>query len=277
MSVQEKSESSVTSLKRAIELLQALSELGPSRISDLARHLGYTQATTHRLLQQLAEGDLVSQSPADKRYALGLGLATMATHAVEHVGHGGDGTGGLKALCRPVLARLGAALGESIFLFVRSGFDAVCLDRWEGQFPIRTLTGDVGGRVPLGGGQGAMAILAHLAPNECEEILRYNVPRLMGMGTLDGVHLRAEIARTRKQGYSAEDTGVIAGVAAVAVPVWDAAGHVVAALSVATLSTRLSGERLSVVLDLLKKEAALLSPQINPFDRALRRSSKTST
>jgi DNA-binding IclR family transcriptional regulator len=119
-----------------------------------------------------------------------------------------------------------------------------------------------------------MAILAHLAPNECEEILRYNVPRLMGLGTLDGVHLRAEILRTRKQGYSAEDTGVIEGVAAVAVPVWDAAGQVVAALSVATLSTRLSGDRLSVVVNLLKNEAALLSPQINPFDRALRRSTK---
>jgi len=91
---------------------------------------------------------------------------------------------------------------------------------------------------------------------------------------LDGVHLRAEILRTRKQGYSAEDTGVIEGVAAVAVPVWDAAGQVVAALSVATLSTRLSGDRLSVVVNLLKNEAALLSPQINPFDRALRRSTK---
>ena len=75
--MQKKSETNVTSLKRAIELLQALSELGPSRISDLSRHLGYTQATTHRLLQQLTEGELVSQFPADKRYALGLGLATL--------------------------------------------------------------------------------------------------------------------------------------------------------------------------------------------------------
>jgi DNA-binding IclR family transcriptional regulator len=56
--------------------------------------------------------------------------------------------------------------------------------------------------------------------------------------------------------------------------VWDAAGQVVAALSVATLSTRLSGDRLSVVVNLLKNEAALLSPQINPFDRALRRSTR---
>jgi len=36
----------------------------------------------------------------------------------------------------------------------------------------------------------------------------------------------------------------------------------------------LSGDRLLVVVDLLKKEAALLSPKINPFDRALRRSTK---
>ena len=40
---------------------------------------------------------------------------------------------------------------------------------------------------------------------------------LMGLGTLDGVQLRAAILKTKQQGYSAEDTGVIEGVAAVAV------------------------------------------------------------
>src|SRR6266571_3377350 len=69
---------------------------------------------------------------------------------------------GARALCRPALLRLSASLGDTIFLLVRSGFDAICLDRSEGPFPIRSFTGDIGGRVALGIGQGAMAILAHL-------------------------------------------------------------------------------------------------------------------
>jgi DNA-binding IclR family transcriptional regulator len=37
-----------------------------------------------------------------------------------------------------------------VFLLVRSGFHAVCLDRADGPFPIRSFTGDIGGRIPLG-------------------------------------------------------------------------------------------------------------------------------
>jgi DNA-binding IclR family transcriptional regulator len=261
------SEGSVSSLQRAIQLLHALAEAGPSRVSDLARALGFTQATTHRLLQQLTDGGLVHQLAHDKRYALGLGLATLAARAAEHVG----AEGGLRAICRPVLTRLGAALGETVFLMVRSGFDAVCLDRWEGPWPIRTFTGDIGGRVPLGVGQGAMCILAHLPHEEREEVLRYNVPRVVGMGVVDGVYLRAEISRTRELGYSSTNTGVLDGMAGVGVPIFDAAGRVAAAFSVGTLAARLSGERLPVVVGLLQKEAQALASQINPFDRSLRR------
>jgi DNA-binding IclR family transcriptional regulator len=60
-------EGSVSSLQRAIQMLHALADAGPSRVSDLARTLGFTQATTHRLLQQLADGGLVYQLAQDKR------------------------------------------------------------------------------------------------------------------------------------------------------------------------------------------------------------------
>ena len=258
-------DASVSSLHRAVQLLRALADGGPTRVSDLARGLGYTQATTHRLLQQLVDEGLVAQSDQDKRYALGLGLFVLAARA-------GD-AGGLRERCRPVLLRLGAALGDSVFLLVRAGFDALCLDRWEGPFPIRSFTGDVGGRVPLGVGQGSMAILAHLGDDEREEVIRHNAARLggMGMGQVDGVYLRTEAARVRRQGYAATNTGLIDGMSGVGVPVFDADGRVVAALSIGTLSARLEGERLPVVVEVLQREARALSAQLNPLDRGLRR------
>jgi DNA-binding IclR family transcriptional regulator len=259
-----KDEASVSSLSRAVAVLRALGA-GPSRVSELGKALGYTQATTHRLLQQLVQEGLVEQSAHDKRYALSLGLFELAARAGER--------GGLRGQCRPALLRLGASLGDSVFLLVRAGFDAMCLDRWEGPFPVRTFTGDIGGRVPLGVGQGSMAILAHLPEAEREEVIRHNVPRLSGMGPFDGVYLRTEIGKTRQQGYASTNSGLIEGMAGVGVPVFDARGEVVAALSVGTLSSRLEGERLQVVVQLLQREAKALSALINPFDRSLRRPS----
>jgi DNA-binding IclR family transcriptional regulator len=258
-------DASVSSLHRAAELLRALGEAGPSRVSDLARQLGYTQATTHRLLQQLVDEGWVAQSAQDKRYALGLGLFALAARGGESVG--------LRELYRPALVRLGSALGDSVFLLVRAGFDALCLDRWEGPFPIRSFTGDIGGRVPLGIGQGSMAILAHLPEAEREEVIGHNSPRLAGMGMamVDGVYLRTEVTKVLRQGYAATNSGLIEGMAGVGVPVFDAAGRVVAALSIGTLTARLEGERLPVVAEILQREAKALSAQINPFDRSLRR------
>jgi DNA-binding IclR family transcriptional regulator len=256
------SEAPVSSLHRAVQLLRSLAA-GPARVSELAKALGYSQATTHRLLQQLVDEGLVAQAGPGKRYALSLDFFALAASAGE--------SGGLRLCCRPALLRLGAALGDSIFLLVRAGFDALCLDRWEGPFPIRSFTGDIGGRVPLGLGQGAMAILAHLPGAERDEVMRHNLPRLRQLGAFDEVYLRTEAARVLGQGYANANSGLIEGMAGLAVPVFDARGQVVAALSVGTLSARLEGERLPVAVALLQREAHALAAQINPLDRTLRR------
>jgi DNA-binding IclR family transcriptional regulator len=169
------------------------------------------------------------------------------------------------------LLRLCASLGDTIFLLVRSGFDAVCLDRAEGPFPIRSFTGDVGGCVPLGLGQGGTAILAFLPEAEREEVIRFNVPRVREFGLLDEVFLRAEIARVRELGYSARTLGLLEGMAGFAVPILDRKGHAVAALSVGTTVDRLNSERLPIVAEVLKREAATIAPKINLFDVTLRR------
>ena len=259
-------ERSVSSLSRAVSILKALAGSAESglRVSQLSKQLGLTQPTTHRLLQQLIDEGLVEQGEQTRMYRLSIDFFALAARA-------GD-NGGLRELCRPSLLRLGAALGDSVFLLVRGGFDAVCLDRWEGPFPIRTFTGDIGGRVPLGVGQGALVILAHLPEAEREEVMRFNVPRIQHMGALDEVFLRTEAARALAQGFANTNSGIIEGMAGCAVPVFDRNERVVAALSVGTIAARLNADRLPVVVELLQREARKISAQVNPFDRALRRS-----
>jgi DNA-binding IclR family transcriptional regulator len=177
----------------------------------------------------------------------------------------------MRTLCRPALLRLCASLGDTIFLLVKSSFDAVCLDMCEGPFPIRSFTGDVGGRVALGVGQGSLAILAFQPEEEREEIIRFNVPRLHNYGVFDEVYLRTEIERVRQVGYAGRSTGLLEGMAGVAVPILDREGRAVAALSVGTIADRLNADRMPTVVDLLKREAAAIGPRINPFDATLRR------
>lgn len=254
-----------SSVSRAIALVRALADaqVEGGRITHLAKATGQTQATTHRLLQTLASEKVVVQDVKTKRYRLAMDFFTLAARA-------GDSMG-LRALCRPALLRLCASLGDTIFLLVRSGFDAVCLDRTEGPFPIRSFTGDVGGRIALGVGQGGMAILAMLPESEREEVIRFNLPRVREYGVFDEVYLRTEIERVRQLGYAGRNTGLLEGMAGVAVPILDHSGRAIGALSVGTIASRLSEDRLPTVVDLLRREAAAIGPRVNPFDPTLRR------
>lgn len=251
-----------------IRALTTLSEPG-ARVTELARSIGLTQGTTHRLLQSLVSEGMVEQDTHSKRYRLSIEFFALAASAGNPVN--------LRTLCRPVLLRLCASLGDSIFLLARSGFDAVCLDRSEGPFPIRSFTGDVGGRVALGVGQGAMVILAFLPEAEREEVIRYNLSRVREYGVYDEVYLRTEIERVRQLGYAGRNTGLLEGMAGVAVPICDREGRAVAALSVGTIADRLNADRMPTVVALLKREAANISPQIHPFDTSLRRPSQSLT
>lgn len=258
-------EPTIGSVPRAFAILRHLvaTQGEGARVTEVAKAVGLTQATAHRLLQTLIAEGVVEQDERSKLYRPSIEFFALAASA-------GNATG-LRVLCRPALLRLSASLGDTIFLLVRSGFDAICLDRSEGPFPIRSFTGDIGGRVALGVGQGAMAILAYLPEAEREEVIRYNLPRVREFGVLDEVYLRTEVERVRQLGYAGRNTGLLEGMAGVGVPILDRDGRGVAALSVGTIADRLNPDRLPTVVELLKREAQAIGPRINPFDVTLRR------
>lgn len=259
----------LSSLRRAIGLLRILSEAeaGGIRLKDLADAAGCSQPAAHRALQDFIAEGLVEQVAGGKRYRLALDFFVLAARAGQ--------ADGLRDLARPALLRLSATLSDTIFLLVRNGYDAVCLDRVEGPFPIRSFSGDIGGKIPLGLGQGSLVILAYLPETERESVIRFNMPRLLDRGLLDEAALRIALDRARADGWVDLNSGLIPGMAGVAVPVFDAQGRVVAALSVGTLAERLKDDRLANVVGLLQAEAATLSAKLNPFDQALRYPSRS--
>lgn len=258
----------VGAVSRLFAVLRCLGECdeGGERVTQLAQRVGLSQPTTHRLLRSLMEEGMVEQDLLSKRYRLSIEFFALAAKA--------GNTGNLRDLVRPSLLRLSASLGDSLFLLARSGFDAICLDRSEGPYPIRTFTGDIGGRVALGVGQGSLAILAFLPEDERETVIAYNLPRLKDFHLYDEVFLRSEVENVRRLGYAARNTGALPGMAGLAVPILDRNGRAVAALSVATISDRLGPDRLATVVELLKREATAVSARINPFDPSLRRPSQ---
>jgi DNA-binding IclR family transcriptional regulator len=252
-------------IHRTVALLRLLANADGKgwRLKDLADAAGLPRPTTHRMLASLMAERMVERDAGGKFYRLGLDLFVLAARAGNPMN--------LRELCRPALLRLTGSLGETIFLLARSGFDAVCIDRTSGPLPIRSFTGDIGGSVMLGIGQGSMAILAHLTPGEQDEVIRYNLPRMRDYAGLDEAFLRTEIVRVRARGYCDGAQGLIPGMAGLGVPIVTADGHAVAALSVGSTTDRMTAERNPVIAELLMNEARQIGEKLNPFDPTLRR------
>src|SRR5215216_6046770 len=103
-------------LSRSVRLLRLLAEQGPggARLTTLAAEARLPRPTVHRLLRALNDQQLVAFDSGTKRYTLGVDLFLLAARAGNPMG--------LRDLCRPVLLRLTASLGETLFLMVRSGY-----------------------------------------------------------------------------------------------------------------------------------------------------------
>lgn len=248
-------------VSRAAAVMRAIAQAGPQgiRISDLIPVLGLTRSTLHRLAQSLAAEGFLEQVNGSRRYRLGLELFAMASLAAN--------PDGLRDICRPSLLRLCSATGDTVILLVPHGHDAVCLDRLEGQYPVRTFTEGVGGRIPLGLGSGPLVILAHMPEAERAEILRANMQLLIGRSVADEIELRSTIEKARQEGVMIFRQGVVMpAIGNVAVPILDRRGYPVAAVSITGVKERFNEERISVIREMLLKEKAEIEATLSPLD-----------
>jgi DNA-binding IclR family transcriptional regulator len=159
------------------------------------------------------------------------------------------------------MVRIAEATGDTVFLTQRSGLDAVCIDRHEGTFPIKTFTLDIGMRRPLGVGTGSLAIVAALPDEEIQGIITSNQPRYEEYG-VSGATLLAQARKAQKLGYSMREAPTLAGVRSVGHSIRNQSGIAFAALSVSTISSRMTEKRVIEIAALLKNEARIIEKQL---------------
>lgn len=216
------------------------------RLTDVVEKTGLGTATIHRLLAGLVAYGFVDLDKASNRYFVGLKMISWTAAAIERYGLAPYADSALDRLCRQT--------EDTVYLSLRSGNDAVCVDRREGSYPIRTLTLALGDRRPLGVGAGSLALLAFQSDAFVDEVLSSDVERRNAVGIGTDLVERL-VGRARENGFALNEGLLIPGMSGVAVPILDHDRRAVAAISVAAITSRLSGERLHAVVEDLKAAA----------------------
>ncbi|MGI8798836.1 MAG: IclR family transcriptional regulator [Pseudonocardia sp.] len=194
-------------LDKAVGVLRATAK-EPCGLSELCERTGLPRATAHRLAVGLEVHGML-QRGADGRWRPGPTLGELASRS-------GDP---LMEAASLVLPRLRDVTGESVQLYRREGLQRVCIAAAEPSSGLRD-TVPIGARLPMTAGSGAKVLAAWADPALQRAVLA------------EARFSERVLADVRRRGWAQSVAERESGVASVSAPVRNAAGQVIAAVSV---------------------------------------------
>jgi IclR family transcriptional regulator, pca regulon regulatory protein len=219
----------VQSLQRGLSVIRAFdADHSELTLSEVAAATGVTRAAARRFLLTLAELGYVR---SDGRYfsltakVLELGYAYLSSLSLPEV-------------AEPHLEALVAEVHESSSMSVLDGADIVYVARVPVS-RIMTVSISVGTRFPAYATSMGRVLLAGLPEEELAAHLPDAGLALLTSRTVNSVDtLRAELTRVRTQGWALVNQELEEGLRAVAAPIRDPSGQVVASVNVSAHATR---------------------------------------
>lgn len=219
----------VQSLERGLAVIRTFDAAHPEQtLSEVAAATGVTRAAARRFLLTLAELGYVR---SDGRYfsltarVLELGYAYLSSLSLPEV-------------AEPHLEALVAEIHESSSMSVLDGTDIVYVARVPVS-RIMTVAISVGTRFPAYATSMGRVLLAGLPDDALAAVLeRLEIAPLTSRTVASVEALRTELTRVRAQGWALVNQELEEGLRALAAPVRDPSGRVVAAVNVSAHATR---------------------------------------
>lgn len=248
----------VQSVDRAISVLEILAQRGEAGVSEVAADIGVHKSTAFRLLAALEERELVEQTQERGKYRLGFGILRLASAVPGQL----DVTHQARALCE----QLASAVGETVNIAVRRSHFVVNIDQARGPSAVAAHNW-VGELTPLHATSSGKVLLAYMAPEERRKVLASaGLARLTPHTITSQRELETQIETAAQDGYASSIEELEEGLNAVAAPIRDHTGEVIAALSVSGPVYRFTEDRMREVTPDVVAAAAAISQRMGHLD-----------
>jgi DNA-binding IclR family transcriptional regulator len=249
-------------LAKASALLELLAEGGESTAARLSEALGEPRTTVYRLIRTLVGVGFVEPGSQRGSYRLGLRLFRLGGAVVARFDE--------RQAALPHMEHLNDVTGETVFLCVRRGMQAVCIERIEGS-QVVSLALRLGGSLPLHAGAAPRALLAaeprSVWAHYCDSVGELSVLTPATPRTRDDLY--RELEQVRRLGYAVSDEDVTVGIAALGAPIRNARGVVTAAISISGVRQAILGDRAPDAIALVTSAADAVSISLGFDPRTL--------
>ncbi|MEX2116203.1 MAG: IclR family transcriptional regulator [Bacteroidota bacterium] len=247
----------VPAIDRTVRLLEILSLSPQGRsLAQLAEELRVPKSTLFRILHTLQEHAVVVEDRERKIFSLGMKLLEWGHAALSRID--------LKSIAHPYLLKLANQTRESFYLAILDQDDVIIIDHVDTQEVWKMVT-RLGHRSPIHCTATGLVLAAGLDDGEMDAIIQRKGLRKFTDSTITAVaRLKRRIAQIRKDGFSIVDGEYKADLCAIAVPIRDHSGIVVASLMTAIPSERYKNSKRSAtrLVDVLTENGELISRQL---------------
>ncbi len=243
----------VQSVDRALNVLEILAQAGEAGVTEIAAELGVHKSTAFRLIAVLESRGFVEQVADRGSYRLGFGIIRLAGATTARLD--------LNRESRRTCEELAADLGETVNIAILDGNVATNISQVRGGAAISSHNW-VGQRTPLHVTSSGKVLLAFAPEALQESIVTGPLERHTPASISDADVLRATLADVRRQGWAQTVEEYELGLNAVAAPIRDHDGRVVAAVSVSGPSYRMTPEVVAGAVETVTAAAADMSRRI---------------
>jgi DNA-binding IclR family transcriptional regulator len=244
----------VKSADRVLTLLEYLAEVKQAPFAAIVRDLGLPNSSCHQLLQTVSARGFIEFDEATRMFRVGSRLWEVAqSYAM---------AADLTAIAQPLMDQLRDQTLETVQLAQLDGLDNVYLAISESPHPMK-LVSAVGSRLSAHATGLGKVLLSSLDPAELErrlddgELTRYTDRTITTRKAM-----RAALAEIRERGYGEDNEEYVIGCRCLAMPLHDANGTTVAALSVSVPTPRFDETVARKVRTALSETVAALEAKI---------------
>jgi IclR family KDG regulon transcriptional repressor len=214
------------SLARGFQMLDTVCSSPVSfGLSELAKECGFNISHIQRLSYTLQEIGIIDRDPKTKKFRIGPKMIALAAAVMKNME--------LKKIAFPIMSELCNEIKEVVGLGVLTGNDVVLIESILNTAQILNVSITPGDRVPVHATALGKTILAYLPPTEADAFLESYKPVALTPNTINSISaLKNQLKKIRESGFAEAYDESTYGLSALAAPVRDSNGRVVAALAI---------------------------------------------
>jgi len=247
----------MNSIEKSIEVLNYLSDAREGvRLAEVYKKLLFPKSTVHRILNILVKHSLVSKEKETSKYRLGLQVLKYANSFSDSFD--------FREIAGPTLKKICLETELTTYLTGWNNGHCICIDSVR---PLRVMnihfSVEINKEMPFHCTSSSKVILAYQSPEEIKRVI-YEQPlkRYTAKTIIDPKKLEKHLNKIKENGFAFCDEELEIGVKAVAVPIKNIYGKVIASITIVGLSDRLSSNNIEKLLKILLSSAQQLSKML---------------